>query len=297
MKKFLQGGYIFLVFALLYAPIAVLIFFSFNEAGSLSEFTRFSFIWYEELFNDEAALTALQNSLVLAVLSSLLATVIGTFAALGLHHMRGKFVKDAVKSITNIPMMNPDIVTGVSMALLFVAVMTSLKIMSGMITDAGDFMGLGSALSDRANNFMGFGTMLIAHTTFNLPYVLLSVMPRFNQLDRSLSEAAQDLGCTPTRAFFKVELPEIIPGIVSGMMLGFTMSLDDFVISHFVSSPNFQTLPLYVYNQTVHNVKFSMYALCAIIVATILVVLLIVNFAGSVGVYKNKFKAVGGKTK
>ena len=297
MKKFLQGGYIFLVFALLYAPIAVLIFFSFNEAGSLSEFKGFSLIWYEELFNDEAALTALQNSLVLAVLSSILATVIGTFAALGLHHMRSKFVKGAVKSITNIPMMNPDIVTGVSMALLFVAVMTSLKAMSGMITDAGNFMGLGSAIAERANNFMGFGTMLIAHTTFNLPYVLLSVMPRFNQLDKSLSEAAQDLGCTPARAFFKVELPEIIPGIVSGMMLGFTMSLDDFVISHFVSSPNFQTLPLYVYNQTVHNVKFSMYALCAIIVAAILVVLLGVNFAGSFGVYKDKKKAMGGKVK
>lgn len=172
-------------------------------------------------------------------------------------------------------MMNPDIVTGVSMMLLFVAVATMIK----------------------ANQFMGFGTMLIAHTTFNLPYVLLSVMPRFNQLDKSLSEAAQDLGCTPARAFFSVELPEIIPGIVSGLMLGFTMSLDDFVISHFVSSPNFQTLPLYVYNQTVHNVKFSMYALCAIIVAAILTILLLVNFAGSVGVYKGKKKSAGGAAK
>ena len=159
--------------------------------------------------------------------------------------------------------------------LLFVAVMTALKL----------------------NSFMGFGTMLIAHTTFNLPYVLLSVMPRFNSLDKSLSEAAQDLGCTPARAFFMVELPEIVPGIISGMMLGFTMSLDDFVISHFVSSPNFQTLPLYVYNQTVHNVKFSMYALCAIIVAAILAILLVVNFAGSIGVYKDKKKAMGGARK
>ncbi len=272
MKKFLQGGYIFLVFALLYAPIAVLIIFSFNDAGSLSEFSKFSFVWYEELFADEAALTALKNSLILAVLSSVIATAIGTFAALGLRYMRSRFLKSAVTSVTNIPMMNPDIVTGVSMMLLFVAVMTVIG----------------------ANSFMGFGTMLIAHTTFNLPYALLSVMPRFNQLDRSLSEAAQDLGCTPARAFFSVELPEIIPGIISALMLGFTMSLDDFVISHFVSSPNFQTLPLYVYNQTVHNVKFSMYALCAIIVATILVVLLVVNFAGSIGVYKGKKKAVGG---
>ena len=272
MKKFLQSGYIFLIFALLYAPIAVLIIFSFNEAGSLSEFSGFSFVWYEELFNDEAALTALKNSLILAVLSSVIATVIGTFAALGLRYMRGRFIKGAIKSVTNIPMMNPDIVTGVSMMLLFVAVAGFIK----------------------ANDFMGFGTMLIAHTTFNLPYVLLSVMPRFNQLDKSLSEAAQDLGCTPSRAFFSVELPEIVPGIISGLMLGFTMSLDDFVISHFVSSPNFQTLPLYVYNQTVHNVKFSMYALCAIIVAAILAVLLIVNFAGSYGVYKDRKKAMGG---
>ena len=239
----------------------MLIVFSFNEGGSLSSFTGFSLTWYKELFNDEAALTALKNSLILAVSSSLLATVIGTFAALGLHHMKSKVAKGTVTSVTNIPMMNPDIVTGVSMMLLFVAV-------AGII---------------KANNFMGFGTMLIAHTTFNLPYVLLSVAPRFTQMDRSLSEAAQDLGCTPARAFFSVELPEIVPGIVSGLMLAFTMSLDDFVISHFVSSPTFQTLPLYVYNQTVHNVKFSMYALSALIVATILVILLVVNFAGSFG--------------
>jgi spermidine/putrescine transport system permease protein len=248
-----------------------MIVFSFNSSNSLSEFTGFSFTWYKELFNDEQALTALKNSLILAVLSSCIATVIGTFAALGLHHMKRKAVKGAITSITNIPMMNPDIVTGVSMMLLFVAIATIIK----------------------ANNFMGFGTMLVAHTTFNLPYVLLSVTPRFNSLDKSLSEAAMDLGCTPARAFFSVELPEIIPGIVSGLMLGFTMSLDDFVISHFVSSPNFQTLPLYVYNQTVHNVKFSMYALCAIIVATILAILLIVNFAGSVGERKNR-RAKGG---
>ncbi len=272
MKKFLSGGYIFLIFALLYAPIAVLIVFSFNEGGSLSEFTGFSLTWYEELFHDEEAMVALKNSLVLAVLSSLIATVIGTFAALGLYHMKNRAARGAIQSLTNIPMMNPDIVTGVSMMLLFVAV-------AGII---------------KANDFMGFGTMLVAHTTFNLPYVLLSVTPRFTQLDRSLSEAAQDLGCTPSRAFFLAELPEIVPGIVSGLMLAFTMSLDDFVISHFVSSPNFQTLPLYVYNQTVHNVKFSMYALCAIIVAAILAILLIVNFAGSVNSKKVSRKVMKG---
>ena len=259
--KFLQRSYIVLIFLLLYVPIIVLIAFSFNEAGSLAEYSGFSLVWYEELFADEEALTSLRNSLVLAVSSSLIATVIGTFAALGLHRMKAKWLKGTVNTVTNIPMMNPDIVTGVSMMLLFVA-----------------FAGILGA-----SDFLGFGTMLIAHVTFNLPYVILSVMPRFKSLDVSLSEAAQDLGCTPSQAFFKVELPEIVPGIVSGLMLGFTMSLDDFVISHFVSSPDFQTLPLYVYNQTAHNVKFSMYALSALIVVTILIILLVVNFAGSVG--------------
>ena len=257
--KILSKFYIGIIFFLLYVPIAVLIIFSFNESGSLSEFSGFSFAWYEELFQDEEAFTSLMNSLILAVSSSVIATVIGTFGALGLHRMRNKYVKGAINSVTNIPMMNPDIVTGVSMMLLFVAV-------AGIL---------------RSQKLFGFGTMLIAHVTFSLPYVMLSVLPRFKQLDKSLSEAAQDLGCTPARAFFMVELPEIIPGIVSGLMLGFTMSLDDFVISHFVSSPDFQTLPLYVYNQTAHNVKFSMYALCSLIVAAILIILIAVNFAGS----------------
>jgi spermidine/putrescine transport system permease protein len=171
-------------------------------------------------------MTALKNSLILAVLSSLIATVIGTFAALGLHHMKSRALKGTVTSITNIPMMNPDIVTGVSMMLLFVAV-------AGII---------------KANNFMGFGTMLVAHTTFNLPYVLLSVTPRFAQLDKSLSEAAQDLGCTPAKAFFSVELPEIIPGIVSGLMLAFTMSLDDFAVTFFTRGTiGLDTLSTYIY--------------------------------------------------
>ncbi|MBR2353059.1 MAG: ABC transporter permease [Clostridia bacterium] len=258
--KILSKLYMFIIFALLYAPILVLIIFSFNEAGSLGEFSGVSFKWYHELFQDEEAISALKNSLVLAISSSVIATVIATFGALGLHHMRKKYIKNAIHSVTNIPMMNPDIVTGISMMLLFVFVAGILQY----------------------KQVFGFGTLLIAHVTFNLPYVLLSVMPRFNQLDSSLSEAALDLGCTPASAFFKVELPQVIPGIISGLMLGFTMSLDDFVISHFVSSPNFQTLPLYVYNQTVHNVKFSMYALCALIVFVILIILLVVNFSGSV---------------
>ena len=155
--KFLSKCYIGIIFFLLYIPIAVLIIFSFNESGSLSEFSGFSPLWYEELFRDEEALTSLINSLILAVSSSVIATVIGTFGALGLHRMRNKYVKGAVNSVTNIPMMNPDIVTGVSMMLLFVAV-------AGII---------------RSQKLFGFATMLIAHVTFNLPYVMLSVMPRF----------------------------------------------------------------------------------------------------------------------
>ncbi|MBQ3483444.1 MAG: ABC transporter permease [Clostridia bacterium] len=259
--KLLSRSYMWIVFALLYAPILVLVIFSFNDGGSLSSFTGISFRWYVELFHDSVALQSLKNSLFLALSSSAIATVIATFAALGLDRMRNRYVKGTIMGATNIPMMNPDIVTGVSMMLLFVAL--------------GGILGL--------SDLLGRWTMLIAHVTFTLPYVLLSVLPRFQQFDSTLREAAMDLGCTPTASFFKVELPAIIPGIVSGFVMGFTLSLDDFVISHFVSSPDFQTLPLYIYNQTAHNVKYSMYALCALIIVTILVLLLAVNFAGSIG--------------
>ena len=184
--KFLSKCYIGLIFFLLYVPIIVLVVFSFNESGSLAEFSGVSLKWYAELFADEEALSSLLNSLMLAVSSSVIATVIGTFGALGLHRMKNKYLAGAVNTVTNIPMMNPDIVTGVSMMLLFVA-------LAGILN---------------ADAVFGFGTMLVAHVTFNLPYVILSVMPRFKTLDTSLSEAAQDLGCTPARAFFKVELPQ-----------------------------------------------------------------------------------------
>ncbi len=259
--KILSRAYMWIIFGILYAPIVILVLFSFNEAGTLNRFTGFTLDWYAELFHDSVALNALKNSLILAVSSSLLATVIGTFAAYGIDRMKSKYVQRLLNSVTNIPMMNPDIVTGVSMMLLFLAA---------------------SSLSFLPITF-GFGTMLIAHTTFNLPYVILSVLPRFKQMDKNLTEAALDLGCTPADAFFRVELPSIMPGVISGMMLGFTMSLDDFVISHFVSSPDFQTLPLYVYNQTAHDVKFSMFPLCALMVFAILGLLLAVNFAGSRG--------------
>ena len=252
--KVLSKFYMAIIFLLLYAPILLVIVFSFNEAESLSEFTNFSFIWYKELFHDETALAALRNSLILALLSSALATVIGTLGALGIDRLRLRFVKSSMRALTNIPMMNPDIVTGVSMMLLFVAV----------------FIGM-------FGGKLGFATMLIAHTTFNIPYVVLSVLPKFKQLDRSQCEAAMDLGCTPVRTFFRIEVPAVMPGILSGFMLGFTLSLDDFVISHFVSSPDFVTLPLYIYNQTIHEVKHGMYALFTLIIIVILALLLIIN--------------------
>jgi spermidine/putrescine transport system permease protein len=259
--KFLSKFYIGLIFLILYAPILVVILFSFNESGNLSEFSTFTLYWYEELFADEEALDALKNSLILAVSSSVIATVIGTLAAFGISRAKNRYYRQTLESVANIPMMNPDIVTGVSMMLLFVGVGAAIKV--------GDTL--------------GFWTMLIAHTTFNLPYVILQVLPKFRQMDKNLTEAALDLGCTPMQTFFRVELPSIMPGIVSGLMMSFTLSLDDFVISHFVSSPDFKTLPLYIYTQTAHEVKFSMYALCTLLILAILFLLIAVNVAGSMG--------------
>ena len=266
--KFLSRFYIGLIFLILYAPILVVILFSFNESGSLSHFSGFTWYWYEELFRDGEALSALKNSLFLAVSSAILATVIGTFAAFGIARARSKFYQTSVETVSKIPMMNPDIVTGVSMMLLFVGVASLLKL----------------------DNALGMWSMLIAHTTFNLPYVILLVLPKFRQMDKSLTEAALDLGCTPAQTFFRVELPFILPGVISGLMMSFTLSLDDFVISHFVSSPDFKTLPLYIYNQTAHEVKFSMYALCTMIIFVILFLLIAVNVAGSAGEKKNRKK-------
>ncbi|MBQ8432533.1 MAG: ABC transporter permease [Clostridia bacterium] len=257
--KFLSRFYMALIFFILYAPILVVIVFSFNGSGSLSHFSDFSLHWYRELFRDGEALSALKNSLFLAVTSSVFATVIGTFAAFGISRAKRRYYQVAVETVSKIPMMNPDIVTGVSMMLLFVGVASILKL----------------------SNVLGLWTMLIAHTTFNLPYVILSVLPKFRQMDKSLTEAALDLGCTPAQTFFRVELPFIVPGVISGLMMSFTLSLDDFVISHFVSSPDFKTLPLYIYNQTAHEVKFSMYALCTLLIFVILILLIAVNLAGS----------------
>ena len=255
--KYTSRIYLCLIFAILYIPIATLILFSFNSANSTAVFEGFSLKWYKELFSSPETFEALRNTLVLAVLSSIIATVIGTAAAEGIYRMRSKLAKTAITSVTNIPMMNPDIVTGMSMMLFFAAVMSIFKI--------ADY------------NSIGFLAMLIAHTTFCLPYVILSVLPRINELGNSLSDAALDLGCTPLQAFFKVKLPNSMPGVISGMVMAFTMSLDDFVISYFVGPTNFQTLPLLIYSMTKKTVKPDMYALSTIIILSVFVLLIISN--------------------
>ena len=257
MKKSKLFGNIYtvLIFIFLYMPIAVLILYSFNASNSTSEFTGFSLKWYGELFSDSATLNALKNTLILAIISSLAATVIGTMAAYGINKMQNKYIKGTTMAVTKIPMINPEIVVGISMMLLFVFV-------GGMIG---------------AKSSLGFGTVLIAHITFNLPYVILSVLPKFNQMDKSLPEAAQDLGCTPWQSFFKVELPNILPGIVSGLIMAFTLSLDDFVISYFTIGSGFETLPIRIYSMTKKRVTPDMYALSTLIFVSILVLLLVSN--------------------
>ena len=257
--KYFSKIYIAVVFMLLYIPILVLMLFSFNKTSNTGAFDGFSLYWYKELFNSPETFTALKNTLILAVSTAVIATVIGTAAAVGMVKMKNHVLRTAIQSVTNIPMMNPDIVTGISMMLLFVAI--------------GTFVGLADKLS--------FWTMLISHVTFCLPYVILSVLPRVKAMDKSIPEAAQDLGCTPIQSFFKVELPMIMPGIFSGAILAFTMSLDDFVISYFTNGNDFQTLPLLIYSMTKKEVKPDIYALSTLMIIAITVLLILSNFSGN----------------
>ncbi|MBR5783320.1 MAG: ABC transporter permease [Clostridia bacterium] len=253
--KLFSRLYLILIFALLYIPIGVLILFSFNSTANTGMLTGLSLYWYKELFSSPDTFVALKNTLVLALSAACISTVIGTAAAVGISRMKSKWAKKSVQSVTNIPMMNPDIVTGVSMMLLFVFV--------------GGMLGLTEKLS--------FITLLIAHVTFCLPYVILSIQPRLRQMDKSLPEAARDLGCTPLQSFFKVELPTIMGGVVSGFLMAFTLSLDDFVISYFTTGSSYQTLPLMIYSMTKKEVKPDIYALSTLIILSVLVLLIITN--------------------
>ena len=243
-----------LVFIFLYIPMIVLAVASFNKGTDIAVFSGFTFDQYKELFRDKHLLSLLGNSVIIAVLSSLVATVMGTAAALGIHSMRGR-LRSAVMTLTNIPMTNPEIVTGVSMALLFAFVGVLL----------------------RTNAVLGFWTLLIAHITFNLPYVILNVMPKLSQMDPDLTEAALDLGCTPVQAFFKVVLHEIMPGILSGALMAFTMSLDDFVISYFGTGSGFVTLPVEIYSYTKKPIQPKVYAMFTLIFITILLLMVVMN--------------------
>ena len=248
-----------LIMIFLFAPIVILLVFSFNEAKSLSVFSGFSLYWYRELFRDSETLNAVKNTLVLAVSASAISTVMGTAAAVGIDKLRNRYLHAVMDTVTNIPMINPEIITGISLMLMFVFV--------------GRLFGAATSLS--------FWTLLIAHVTFCLPYVILQVLPKLQQMDKSLPEAAMDLGCTPLRAFLKVEIPEILPGIVTGMIMAFTLSLDDFVISYFTTGNGFQTLPIRIYNMTKKTVTPKMYALATIIFFVILALLLVSNLSDS----------------
>ena len=244
-----------LMFIFLYIPMGVLIVASFNTGKDITNFEGFTLQRYVELFHDDHLLNLLRNSLIISVLSTAVATAFGTVAAVGIHNLKPRLRK-VVMSLTNIPMTNPDIVTGVSLSLLFVFVGTKM-------------LGQRDALT--------FWTLLIAHITFSLPYVILNVMPKLQQMDSSLTDAAMDLGCTPLQSFFKVTLHEIMPGIVSGAIMAFTMSLDDFVISYFVTGLDFVTLPVEIYSYTKKPIQPKIYAMFTLLFLLIFVLMVTMN--------------------
>jgi spermidine/putrescine transport system permease protein len=251
MKK-LGKAYLALVLFFLYIPIFVLIVFSFNETKSRSVFSGFTLDWYIRLFNNRIIISSLINTIIIACVSSVVSTVLGTLAAIGINSMR-KVPKRVIMGITNMPIINPEIVTGVSLMLLFVF------------------------FAARMNLEFGFVTLLIAHITFNVPYVILNVMPKFNQMDPHIYEAAQDLGCSPFKAFRKVVLPEIMPGVISGFLMSFTYSLDDFVISYFTSGSTSQTLPITIYSMTRRKVSPEINALSTLIFISVVIILIVKN--------------------
>lgn len=262
--KTLSKIYIALIILFLYAPVLVMIVFSFNSSSSVWVLGGFSIRWYSGLSQNTTMITALEHTAVIAVLSAVISTVMGTAAAIGITAIRNKTAKKAVMSITQIPMMNADIVTGISLMLLFIFF--------------GKLIGLQESL--------GFVTVLIAHITFNLPYVILSIIPKLLQTDSHLSEAALDLGCTPIQAFFKVIVPSISTGIITGFIMAFTLSLDDFVISYFTCG-HYQTLPILIYNMTKKSVTPDTYALSTLIFITVFVLLILYNVLQSKAENKN----------
>jgi spermidine/putrescine transport system permease protein len=248
IKKSARNIYLGIIFFLLYAPIVTLIVLSFNASKTRAKWGGFTLNWYVELFQNKPIMNALYSTLIIACLSALIATIVGTAAAIGMNAMKKKF-RMIFMAVTNIPMLNADIVTGISLMLLFIACRFTL----------------------------GFSTILMAHITFNIPYVILSVMPKLKQTNKSTYEAALDLGASPWYAFYKVILPDIFPGIASGFLLSFTMSLDDFVITHFTKGPGIDTLSTKIYSEVRKGIKPEMYALSTLLFVTVLVLLFFVN--------------------
>ena len=250
IKKYLQKIYLALIFIILYAPIVTLIVLSFNQSKTRAKWGGFTLKWYRELLDNEQIMSAFYTTLIIAFVSAAVATIIGTAAAIAIQSMKQKW-KTLYMGLTNIPMMNAEIVMGVSLMLLFIAFHMTL----------------------------GFGTILIAHITFNIPYVILSVAPKLKQTNRYTYEAALDLGASPLKAFFKVVFPDIVPGVLSGFMLAFTMSLDDFVITHFTKGPGIDTLSTKIYTEVRKGIKPEIYALSTIMFVTVLVLLLLINYS------------------
>lgn len=249
MKKKLETLYMAIIFLFLYAPIGTLIVLSFNSSKSRSKWGGFTLEWYQKMFDSSTIMSALQNTLTIAFLSALIATVIGVLVCIGINSLR-KWQKNTILALNNIPMLNADIVTGLSLMLMFV------------------FFGVS----------LGYNTILLAHITFNIPYVILSVMPKMKQTNMSAYEAAQDLGANPIYAFFKVIFPDLVPGIISGFLLAFSMSLDDFIITHFTKGAGINTLSTLIYSEVRRGIQPTIYALSTLIFVTVLILLLLVNF-------------------
>ena len=249
--KLLKKAYWAVILAFLYMPIFVMIAFSFNQSKSRTVWTGFTLKWYVELFKNEAIIKAFITTLFVAVIAATVATILGTIAAVGIDAMKA-WEKSLVINISYMPVVNPDIITGISLLLLF-------NVFRGWF----DFD-------------FGMGTLLISHITFNVPYVILSVMPKLKQMDYRAYEAALDLGCNPSQAFFKVVVPEIMPGIISGFLMALTFSIDDFIISYF-NSGHAQTLPVAIYAMARRRVSPEMYALSTIMFLVILTILFAVN--------------------
>ena len=247
-SAFLKKLYVTLIFLFLYAPIVTLIVLSFNSSKTRSKWGGFTTKWYSSLFRNQQIMNALYTTLVIAILSALIATILGTVASIAINGMNRK-LRSIYMGVTNIPMLNADIVTGISLMLMFIACGISF----------------------------GFGTVLISHITFNIPYVILSVMPKLKQTNVSTYEAALDLGATPLSAFFKVVFPDIFPGVLSGFMLAFTMSLDDFIITHFNKGPGFDTLSTKIYTEVKKGIKPEMYALSTLLFVSVFVILVLIN--------------------